>query len=261
MASCCAPACSQALPVKPQGVWARGSEAWAGSRDLRNLEFVRWGSSGPSSLMLYATRRDIQVLFIMRDIVARRHLVTWQQGIWDLEQIKLGNLNGCFDPTWHCVYLTDIPQKMVKVQFRGPELFKKNGALFQEELYLPGIFMPPWTSWRYDCGWMASSQFGCNFNVFAESFCHTAAIASTWQPVSTALPARGCHALQRVIGWDPGWELLCTCIVTSWSQRWRPKHGGLADRWGLTCHAYGRNFAIKIQCWWHEKYVNLKMKT
>ena len=51
MATCCAPACSQALPVKPQGVWARGSEAWAGSRDLRNLEFVRWGSSGPSSLM------------------------------------------------------------------------------------------------------------------------------------------------------------------------------------------------------------------
>ena len=51
MATCCAPACSQALPVKPQGVWARGSEAWAGSRDRRNLEFLRWGSSGPSSLM------------------------------------------------------------------------------------------------------------------------------------------------------------------------------------------------------------------
>ena len=45
---------------------------------------------------------------------------------------------------------------LVKVQFRGPKLFKKKGALFQEELYLPGIFMPPWTSWRYDCGWMAS---------------------------------------------------------------------------------------------------------
>ena len=44
----------------------------------------------------------------------------------------------------------------VKVQFRGPELFKKKGALFQKELYLPGIFMPPWTSWRYDCGLMAS---------------------------------------------------------------------------------------------------------
>ena len=74
--------------------------------------------------------------------------------------------------------------------------------------------------------------------------CHMAAIASTWQPVqnlSTALPARGCHALQRVIGW----ELSCTCIVTSWSQRRRPKHGGLADRWGSTCYVYGRKFAIK----------------
>ena len=47
----CVPACSQALPVKPQGVWVRGIEAWAGSRDLRNQEFRRWGSSGPSSLM------------------------------------------------------------------------------------------------------------------------------------------------------------------------------------------------------------------
>ena len=69
-----------------------------------------------------------------------------------------------------------------------------------------------------------------------------------WQPVqnlSTALPARGCHALQHVIGW----ELSCTCIVTSWSQRRRPKHGGLADRWGrLAMIAYGRKFATKIQC-------------
>ena len=51
MTTCCAPACSQALPVKPQGVWARGIEAWAWSRDHRNMEFLRWGSSGPSSLM------------------------------------------------------------------------------------------------------------------------------------------------------------------------------------------------------------------
>ena len=29
---------------------------------------------------------------------------------------------------------------MVKVQFRGPELYKKKGALFQEESYLPRIF-------------------------------------------------------------------------------------------------------------------------
>ena len=48
------------------------------------------------------------------------------------------------------------PRILVKVQFRGPELFKKKGALIQVELYLPGIFMPSWTSWRYDCGWMAS---------------------------------------------------------------------------------------------------------
>ena len=58
MASCCAPACSLALPVKPQGVWARGSEAWAGSRDLRNLEFVRWGASGPSSLMIFTSLHE-----------------------------------------------------------------------------------------------------------------------------------------------------------------------------------------------------------
>ena len=77
------------------------------------------------------------------------------------------------------------------------------------------------------------------------------------QNLSTALPARGCHALQRVIGW----ELSCTYIVMSWSQRRGPKHDGLADRWGSTCHAYGRKFAIKIQCQWDEKYVNLKMKT
>ena len=57
------------------------------------------------------------------------------------------------------------------------------------------------------------------------------------------------------------WGLSYTCIVTSWSQRRRPKHGGPADRWGSTCHAYGRKFAIKIQCEWDEKYVNLKMKT
>ena len=54
--------------------------------------------------------RDIQVLFTLCATSSRA--VTWQQGIWDPEQIKLGNLNGCFDPTWHCVYLTDIPQKL-----------------------------------------------------------------------------------------------------------------------------------------------------
>ena len=58
--------------------------------------------------------------------------------------------------------------------------------------------------------------------------------------LSTALPARGCHALQRVICW----ELSSTCIVKSWSQRRRQKHDNLTDRWGSTCHVYGRQFVI-----------------
>ena len=52
------------------------------------------------------------------------------------------------------------PNNSVYVQFRGTELFKKKGALFQEELYPPGIYMPSQTSWWY--GW---SHFKCNFNV------------------------------------------------------------------------------------------------
>ena len=96
---------------------------------------------------------------------------------------------------------------------------------------------------------------GLNLNVILKFlpiwFCHTAAIASTWRPVqnlSTALPARGCHVLQRVIGW----ELSCTCIVMSWSQRRRPKHGRLAM---LTDENSPPKYNVG------EKYVNLKMKT
>ena len=36
MTTRCGPACSQVLPVKPQGLWAIGVEAWAGSRDLES---------------------------------------------------------------------------------------------------------------------------------------------------------------------------------------------------------------------------------
>ena len=53
MTTRCAPACSHALPVKPQGVMVRGIEAWAGSRDLWNLEFRRWGSSGVSEVGVF----------------------------------------------------------------------------------------------------------------------------------------------------------------------------------------------------------------
>ena len=40
MTARCAPACSQILPVKPQGVWTRGIEAWAWSRDRRKVAEV-----------------------------------------------------------------------------------------------------------------------------------------------------------------------------------------------------------------------------
>ena len=63
--------------------------------------------------------RDIQVLFTLCATSSRA--VTWQQGIWDPEQIKLGNLNGCFDPTWHCVYLTDIPPKITSICITQPQ--------------------------------------------------------------------------------------------------------------------------------------------
>ena len=48
------------------------------------------------------------------------------------------------------------------------------------------------------------------------------------EPINGATGTWLSYALQRVIGW----ELSCTCIVTSLSQRRRPKHGGFPDRWG-----------------------------
>ena len=153
--------------------------------------------------------------------------------------------------------LNNIAENEVTTTPKQPKTKQTSTARQKKGLSSPATRGSTQWWWRL---WMD----GLNLNVILMFlpiwFCHTAAIASTWQPVqnlSTALPARGCHALQNLIGW----ELSCTCIVTSWSQRPRSKHGGLADRWGSTCHAYGRKFAIKIQCWWHEKYVNLKMKT
>ena len=135
---------------------------------------------------------------------------------------------------------------VVKVQFSGPVLFKENGALFQEEVCLFDIFMPSWTTWRYDCGWTAS--------MWMSFWCFCRYDFAIWQPfhrhdtqsqnLSTGLSARGCHALQRAIAW----EFSYTYIVTSWSQHRRPKHGGLANRWGSTCHVYRTKFAIKKQC-------------
>ena len=51
-----------------------------------------------------ATRHS-SIVHTMRDIIARRHVAAG-----DLD------LNVCFDPTWHCVYLTDIPQKITSIR-------------------------------------------------------------------------------------------------------------------------------------------------
>ena len=83
MTTRCGPACSQALPVKPQGVWARGIEAWAWSRDRRNLEFLLWGSSGPSSLMLSTPTCDVtmhKMVVPYSSNVCENSLVQWN--VW-----------------------------------------------------------------------------------------------------------------------------------------------------------------------------------
>ena len=54
---------------------------------------------------------------------------------------------------------------LVKVQFRGPELFKKNGALFQEEAYLVNLCLYEQVGDTIVDGW---PQFECNFNVFTD---------------------------------------------------------------------------------------------
>ena len=78
----CAPAGSQVLPVKPQGVWARGIEAWAGSRDRPNLEFRRWGSSGPSSVMLPCCDSVVQFSKVQVHNVGKYGRNTWAKWYW-----------------------------------------------------------------------------------------------------------------------------------------------------------------------------------
>ena len=61
----CGPACSQVLPVKPQGVWARGVEAWARSRDLRiwDSEVGVFRALQPN--VSYDTHDDIDLVMIL----------------------------------------------------------------------------------------------------------------------------------------------------------------------------------------------------
>ena len=136
----------------------------------------------------------------------------------------------------------------VKVQFRGPKLFKKKRGIISRRI------VPTWYIYA-SMNKLAIRLWmdGLNLNVIW-MFCrydfairqplhrHDSQSRTYQRPYRHVVII----ALQRVIG----------CIATS-SQRRRPKHGGLANRWGSTCHAYGRKYGIKIQCWWDEKYVNL----
>ena len=59
-------------------------------------------------------------------------------------------------------------------------------------------------------GW---HPFGRNFYVFADVISRYGRHCINMTGGRQLAPARGCHAFQRVIGW----ELSRTCIVTSWS--------------------------------------------
>ena len=60
-------------------------------------------------------------------------------GIWNYETVQdLNSLNT--ENAWRQQQHGILGEVLVKVQFRGPELYKKKGALFQEESYLPRIF-------------------------------------------------------------------------------------------------------------------------
>ena len=139
----------------------------------------------------------------------------------------------------------------VKVQLRGLELFKRKGALFQEEFYPRSICRPSLTSCWYDCELMASIRtkflrfWRHNFTIRPPLYQHDR------RP--SACQRRHQHVVVTLC--VIGWELSCTCIVTSWS---RSKYGDLADRWWSTCHAYGRKFGIKMHCEHGEKYINEK---
>ena len=106
-------------------------------------------------------------------------------------------------------------------------------------------------------GW---SQFECNFNVFADMILpygsHCIDMTASSEPINGVSGTwLSCFAtsdwLRAFVHLHCDVMITTSAIKTWWSCR----------SLGSTCHAYGRKFAIKIQCWWDEKYVNLKMKT
>ena len=85
MTACCAPACSQALPVKPHGVWARGIEAWARSSDLR-----KWSCRGGG---LRALKKNWKLLQLQHDEAIRIVNETRKQAVNERKALKDASRN------------------------------------------------------------------------------------------------------------------------------------------------------------------------
>ena len=141
--------------------------------------------------------------------------------------------------------LASLFPSSVKVQFRGPEHFKKKGALFQEKnTYLVYLCLREPVG---DIFWVD----GFNLNVILMFCRYDFVIRQSLHRRDSQYriyQRRYGHVVVMLCNVWLDESSQCTCIVTSWSKRRRPKHGGLVDRCWSTCHAYGRKFAIKLQC-------------
>ena len=131
------------------------------------------------------------------------------------------------------------------MQFRGVELFKKEGALIQEEFYLPKFFRPPLTNWWY----LFFKVFVCWWNLTTRPWL-TAIFLSLPNSVCIAmcdwlraLVHLYCDEPQRMICW----ELSNTCIVTLWLGHKQSKHGDVTNLSRATCHVWRRKFGTKVQ--------------
>ena len=131
----------------------------------------------------------------------------------------------------------------IKVRFRELNIFKEKNAL--EVFHLPNFFRSVLTNCWCDLWWIVFCVF---FNVFVVDKTPWCDLRRPphWYYFQTA------YASQRMIGW----ELSCTCIVTSRSGRQPSKYGALADLSRATCHVYGRKFDIKTQCKRDKMYVD-----
>ena len=146
--------------------------------------------------------------------------------------------------------------KLVKVQFRGPELYKKKGALFQEESYLPRIFR--------------SSSL--NLHTF-----HLIHIVFWWQiffrkqvdPQQSGRPP--CFGRRRCDN-DVTMQVHESSQPITRCKAWQPRAGSAVDRFWTGCHVdamaavwhnhIGKNIKItfKLRPSIHNRIANLFME-